>query len=93
MHLQLDDYMLSSADRHWWYWTHLQYPQEQVSPSSKTLSVVGRVTVQITNVCCHGFQGLECCSDEAVSFHYVSPTQFYAIDYLLYHVKVDGIKG
>ncbi|XP_075260153.1 glycoprotein-N-acetylgalactosamine 3-beta-galactosyltransferase 1-like [Convolutriloba macropyga] len=29
----------------------------------------------------------ECCSERSVSFHYVSPQQIYAIEYLLYHVN------
>ncbi|KAM8715032.1 hypothetical protein ACLKA7_002133 [Drosophila subpalustris] len=35
--------------------------------------------------------GLDCCSDNAISFHYVSPNQMYVMDYLIYHLKPFGI--
>ncbi|CAH8524815.1 unnamed protein product [Dicrocoelium dendriticum] len=35
--------------------------------------------------------GFECCSDYAVSFHYVSPSDMYVFHYFLYHLHPYGI--
>ncbi|XP_071966235.1 glycoprotein-N-acetylgalactosamine 3-beta-galactosyltransferase 1-like [Antedon mediterranea] len=36
-------------------------------------------------------EGLDCCSDNSISFHYISPQSMYLMEYLVYHMKPFGV--
>ncbi len=36
-------------------------------------------------------EGMGCCSNSAITFHYMSPNQMYVMEYLLYHLRPYGV--
>lgn len=48
-------------------------------------------TVQLKQKWYESVEGLDCCSDNAISFHKVRPEQMYVLDYLIYHLRPYGV--
>lgn len=70
----------------YWYWNNIYYAPTQVRcfrhyHCSQWLNLI------------RYFKGRECCSDSAISFHYVNPQQMYVYDYFLYQLRPFGMKA
>lgn len=68
------------------------YGRESFHPFKPIAHLEGQVPDWFYNYSYHGVKkGLSCCSDYSVSFHYMSPSDMYLMDYLLYHLRPYGL--
>lgn len=66
-------------NKDWWYWKNIRYLLQGVFPFFCFKMYCENII--------HFVKGVECCSDEAASFHYVTPIEFYITQYLAYTVS------
>jgi len=65
------------------------HPQNHLIPSSGRKDWAYELYTQYAES-----NGTACCSDSAISFHYISPPTMYLLDYLIYHLRpVGGVKA
>ena len=48
------------------------------------------MTVAMYNSCFSISKGMECCSDRAITYHYVTPDMMIILEYLIYRVRPYG---
>ncbi|KAK7076663.1 glycoprotein-N-acetylgalactosamine 3-beta-galactosyltransferase activity protein [Halocaridina rubra] len=60
-----------------------------LSPMTHIMNKLPHWYIHLTHYKPH--KGLDCCSDTAITFHYISPEKMYEMDYLLYGLRPYGI--
>lgn len=78
----LPPYFLLNPDQNktFWYYTMSYYEERAVI---FYIFVPSKIKIIMKFL----FKGLDCCSDSAISFHYVYATDFNVLEYFVYHLK------
>lgn len=63
-----------------WFWNFSKDPLTVVSSGKKLYFFLLSLNIKL-------FQGENCCSDRAISFHYITPTRMYLLNYLVYEIE------
>lgn len=67
-------------------------PEFHISPEGRPGATIDKSFWYWNYILYDAVDGLACCSDQAVSFHYIEPVTMYLMEYLIYHLRVHGVE-
>lgn len=68
-----------------------RYMAEIYCPYDIKHCIINQSITLLITVVTYPFQGIGCCSDYSISFHYMTPADMYVMDYLIYHLRPYGL--